>query len=82
MSDYFHELMVAKMIAGNDYLQGYSVGFNSGYKQGKEDAIDEFVNKMKKYYWDRDIQSVKYDPCVIDAMIDLAIRTAKEVKGA
>lgn len=47
MSDYFHESMVAKMIAGTDYQQGYSVGFDSGYKQGREDE-QLFVEKRCK----------------------------------
>lgn len=39
----------------------------------RADAIKE----LKKAYWDKNIQSAKDDPCVIDAMTDWAIRTIK-----
>lgn len=40
MSDYFHESMVAKMVSSNEYQQGYSVGFSSGYNQALEDCCN------------------------------------------
>lgn len=57
MSDwhyYFQDPMVAKMISSDDYQQGYTVGFNSGYQQGlkeasskyRADAIDEFLEAL------------------------------------
>ena len=44
-----------------------------------EDCIsrEEVINDLKLAYFDKDIQSAKNDPCVIDAMIDWAIRTVK-----
>ena len=39
----------------------------------RKDAID----KLKVAYWDKDLQSAKDDPCVIDAMTDWAIRQIK-----
>ena len=32
------------------------------------------VTKLSQGYWDRELQQAKNDPCVIDAMIDWAIR--------
>ena len=37
------------------------------------------VTKLSKGYWDRELQQAKNDPCVIDAMIDWAIRIVKEM---
>lgn len=39
----------------------------------REDA----VNELRKAYFNKDIQAVKDDPCVIDAMIDWSIRIIK-----
>ena len=39
---------------------------------------DKVVDVMKEAYWDENIQSAKDDPCVIDAMIDWAIRQVKD----
>lgn len=48
MSDYFHESMVAKMVSNNDYQQGYAVGFNIGYQQGRAESIDKICNYVKR----------------------------------
>ena len=37
------------------------------------------IEKLKKAYWDKNLQSAKNDPCVIDAMTDWAIRQVREV---
>ena len=37
------------------------------------------INKLKRAYWDKKIQSAKDDPCVVDALIDWAIRQVKDV---
>ena len=37
------------------------------------------VTKLSQGYWNRELQQAKNDPCVIDAMIDLAIRIVKEM---
>ena len=44
-----------------------------------EDAIsrEALVNELKCGYWNKELQSAKNDPCVIDAMIDWSIRTVK-----
>lgn len=40
------------------------------------------IEKLKKAYWDKNIQSAKNDPCVIDAMTDWAIRQVKEAPSS
>ena len=37
------------------------------------------VTKLSQGYWNRELQQAKNDPCVIDAMIDWAIRIVKEM---
>lgn len=39
----------------------------------------EVIDALKKAYWDKDIQSAKDDPCIVDALIDWAIRQVKSV---
>lgn len=43
----------------------------------RQDVIDA----LKKAYWDKDIQSAKDDPCIVDSIIDWAIRQVKNVKS-
>ena len=40
------------------------------------------VDVLSKGYWDKNLQSAKDDPCVIDAMIDWAIRRIKTIPSA
>ena len=44
----------------------------------REAAIDA----LKVAYWDKEIQSAKDDPCIVDAMTDWAIRMIKELPSA
>ena len=37
------------------------------------------INELKLGYFNKDLQEGKNDPCVIDAMIDWTIRTAKRL---
>ena len=37
------------------------------------------INELKLAYFDKDLQSAKDDPCVVDAMTDWAIRTIKRL---
>lgn len=49
MSDYyFHESMVAKMVSSNEYQEGYSVGFASGYNQGRADERAKVIKECKE----------------------------------
>ena len=38
---------------------------------------DALINELKCGYWDKNLQSAKNDPCIVDAMIDWSIRTVK-----
>lgn len=42
----------------------------------------KLITAMKRWYWDNNIQSSKDDPCVIDAMTDLAIRTVNDIPAS
>ena len=44
----------------------------------RQDVIDA----LKRGYWNKDIQAAKDDPCVIDAMIDWAIRQVESVPSS
>ena len=44
----------------------------------RQDAIDA----LRVAYFDKDIQSAKDDPCIVDAMTDWAIRQVKELPSA
>ena len=57
------------------------------YQQGgvKVDRLiteQAIVDVLSKGYWDKNLQSAKDDPCVIDAMIDWAIRRIKTIPSA
>lgn len=40
------------------------------------------IDALKAAYWDKNIQSAKDDPCVVDAMTDWAIRQVKALPSA
>lgn len=53
---------------------------NSGTSEAETtDAVsrESLVNELKCGYWNKDLQSAKDDPCVIDSMIDWCIRIVK-----
>lgn len=52
----------------------------SDYSSGYLDA-HSLIHTVRKWYWDENIQKGKDDPCVIDSMIDLFIRTIKKEAG-
>ena len=37
--------------------------------------LDNIRNEIKEWYWQADKQALAKDPCVVDAMVDLFIRT-------
>ena len=39
---------------------------------------DKVVEEIRKWYFDADIHYISKDPCVVDAMVDLFIRTIKK----
>ena len=42
------------------------------------EAWEKCIKEIKEWYWNADKQSIAKDPCVVDAMVDLFIRTIKE----
>lgn len=46
-------------------------------EQGIADERERIISEIKKWYWDSDKQRLADDPCVVDAMIDLFIRTVR-----
>jgi hypothetical protein len=40
------------------------------------------IDVLKVAYWDKDIQSAKNDPCIVDAMTDWSIRQIKALPSA
>ena len=65
----------------------YSLITDEEYKELKkqiqpcDDCISRkaLINELKLGYFNKDLQEGKNDPCVIDAMIDWAIRTSKRL---
>lgn len=47
------------------------------YQQGIADERERIVSEIKKWYMDSNKQKLADDPCVVDAMIDLFIRTVR-----
>ena len=41
--------------------------------------LSDAINVLKAGYWDKDLQSAKDDPCIVDAMIDWAIRQISSI---
>lgn len=40
-----------------------------------EKVLEDIKAEIKQWYWDTDKQALAKDPCVVDAMTDLFIRT-------
>lgn len=47
----------------------------------QEAVLDKIKSELKEWYWQVDKQALAKDPCVVDAMIDLFIRTIDEYKA-
>ena len=45
------------------------------------DVLDKIKAEIKEWYWQADKQALAKDPCVVDAMIDLFIRTIDKYKA-
>lgn len=48
---------------------------------GREKVLDKIRAEIKEWYWQADKQALAKDPCVVDAMIDLFIRTIDKYKA-
>lgn len=44
------------------------------------EAWEKCIKEIKEWYWNADKQAIAKDPCVVDAMVDLFIRTIKECR--
>lgn len=44
------------------------------------EAWEKCIKEIKEWYWNADKQTIAKDPCVVDAMVDLFIRTIKECR--
>lgn len=47
----------------------------------QEPVLDKIRAEIREWYWDVDKQELAKDPCVVDAMIDLFIRTIDKYKA-
>ena len=44
-------------------------------KEAKNTVLEDIKAEIKEWYWQADKQAIAKDPCVVDAMVDLFIRT-------
>ena len=47
----------------------------------RDSVLDKIKAEIKEWYWQADKQALAEDPCVVDAMIDLFIRTINKYKA-
>jgi hypothetical protein len=47
----------------------------------KTDVLDKIRAEIKEWYWQADKQALAKDACVVDAMVDLFIRTIDKYKA-
>ena len=48
--------------------------------QAHKEAWEKCIKEIKEWYCNADKQAIAKDPCVVDAMVDLFIRTMKECR--
>jgi hypothetical protein len=53
----------------------------SDYKDCTDCVLDNIRTEIREWYWQADKQALAKDPCVVDAMIDLFIRTINKYKA-
>ena len=51
------------------------------YSNGTNEVLDKIIAEIKEWYWQANKQELAKDPCVVDAMIDLFIRTIDKYKA-
>jgi len=56
----------------NKYLD---IAMEKVIKQEVNAMLEDIKAEIKEWYWQADKQAIAKDPCVVDAMIDLFIRT-------
>ena len=76
------------IIEADDSLKGFDEAIEKLEREwgaeeieGFEDCIsrEDAINELKLAYFNKDLQSAKDDPCIVDAMTDWAIRTIKNL---
>lgn len=50
-------------------------------REDKMQVLDKIRAETKEWYWQADKQALSKDPCVVDAMVDLFIRTIDKYKS-
>lgn len=50
-------------------------------REDKIQVLDKMKAEIKEWYWKADKQALAKDPCVVDAMVDLFIRTIDKYKS-
>lgn len=58
----------------------FEMGYNQGFKNGikgsvPKSVLEDIKAEIQEWYWQTDKQYLAKDPCVVDAMVDLFIRT-------
>lgn len=46
----------------------------------RDELLDNIIAEVREWYHQSDKQALAKDPCVVDAMVDLFIRTIKKYK--
>ena len=66
------------------YKADTDTAYQCGYEASKSDnsVLEDIKAEIRQWYWDADKQAIAKDPCVVDAMVDLFIRTVdKHISG-
>ena len=63
---------------GHSYYQHIAENAIKALEQ--EDVLDKIKAEINEWYWQADKQALAKDPCVVDAMVDLFIRTIDKYK--
>ena len=66
-------------MTGNEMALMASIAVDMQDKKVDE-ILDKIRAEIKEWYWQADKQALAKDPCVIDAMVDLFIRTIDKYK--
>jgi hypothetical protein len=82
------DMAISALMGGNTEeiekaeTKAYFDGQAYGWEQGRKALIDDVKAEIKGWYWQADKQALAKDPCVVDAMVDLFIRTIDNIGKA
>lgn len=62
-------------------IDAIAKALNEGWELRVNEVLDKIRAEIKEWYWQADKQALAKDPCVVDAMIDLFIRTIDKHKA-